>query len=206
MSKGIQSRKIITSHKSRVQRAEAARMASGEIISIFDREAYVEFYLLEDIVRLYQARLDAEKQKVVDTYIGRLAKERNIQKFEAIILLFKSAVEVAWAMISSGNYKAVWKNIPEHALMVAANNVKYLPKLREIGVDMLKTISDETMVALEENYRLGQDAAAVVDHEVNVRTVKNMPSAAEIDAVIKAVEAAIPDKDAPLKQNINTNS
>ena len=193
--------KFITSHRTRVRRAETARKNSPEKISIFDREAYVEFYLLEDIVHLYEYRLDTETKKNVTTRAGEMAKVRNIKKFTAIIKIFTSAIEIAWGEITSGNYKAVWSSIPEHALMVAANSLKYLPELRAIAVKMLKNLSNEALEAAKERVALDDSLDEIEDHEANYRSVKNMPSEDEIDAIIRAVEDIIPDKKA--KQNRN---
>ena len=193
--------KFITSHRTRVRRAETARKNSPEKISIFDRDAYVEFYLLEDIVHLYEYRLDTETKKNVTTRAGEMAKVRNIKKFNAIIKIFTSAIEIAWGEITSGNYKAVWSSIPEHALMVAANSLKYLPELRAIAVKMLKNLSNEALEAAKERVALDDSLDEIEDHEANYRSVKNMPSEDEIDAIIKAVEDIIPDKKA--KQNRN---
>lgn len=199
--------KFITSHKSRVKRAEEARKNSPEKISIFDREAFVEFYLLEDIVRLYEYRLDMEQKKIVETRAGEMTKKRNMEKFAAIVNIFKSAIEIAWGEITAGNYKAVWSSIPEHALMVAANSLKYLPELRDLAVKLLRTLSNDAMEATEQNVLFDESLDEIEAHEANVRSVKGLPSAAEIDEIIRAVEVAIPDakessKIRP-KQNLN---
>ena len=197
--------KFITSHRARVKRANEYRRNSPENISIFDREALVEFYLLEDVIRLYEYRLKNEEAKVVETRAGRLAKERNITKFAAIINIFKSAVEIARASITSGNYKAVWKSIPEHALMVAANKLKYLPELRDIAIRLIKTLSDEALKACGEVEALDRDLDAIEDHEANTRRVLGIPSAAEIDELIRSVEVAIPDPETKKRPKANIN-
>lgn len=184
--------KFITSHRFRVKRAEEARKNSPEKISIFDREAFVEFYLLEDIVRLYEYRLEMEKKKNVETRAGEMAKRRNIEKFTALINIFKSAIEIAWGEITSGNYKAVWKAIPEHALMVAANSLKYLPELRDLAVRLLKTLSEEALEAVGQNVAFDESLDDIEAHDANVRTVRGLPSAVEINEIIRAVEVAIP--------------
>ena len=201
----MQQQKFITSHEYRKKRAKVAIEGSPEKISIIDREAYIEFYLLEDIVRLYEYRLEQEKNKIVVTLAGERAKKANIEKFTAIINLFKSAIEIAWGEITSGNYSAVWKAIPEHALMVAANNVKNLPTLRKIAVDLLKELSDEAMTATAENVGLEEELSELDSHEENVRRVKGLPSSEEIAALIKAVEVAIPDKKAVSQAKTNLN-
>ena len=197
--------KFITSHRSRVKRAEEARKNSPEKISIFDR-AFVEFYLLEDIVRLYEYRLDLEQKKKVETRAGEMAKKRNIEKFAAIVNIFKSAIEIAWGEITSGNYKAVWSAIPEHALMVAANSLKYLPELRDLAVKLLRALSNDALEATQQNVLFDESLDEIEDHESNVRRVKGLPSAEEIDEVIRAIEVAIPDdKKNKNKPNPNIN-
>lgn len=186
--------KFITSHRSRVKRAEEYRKHSLEKISIFDREALVEFYLLEDIVRLYEYRLDFEQKKKVETRAGEMAKKRNMEKFSAIVNIFKSAIEIAWGEITAGNYKAVWSAIPEHALMVAANSLQYLPELRDLAVKLLRALSNDALVATEQNALFDESLDEIEDHEANVRRVKGLPSVGEIEDVIKAVEVAIPDE------------
>lgn len=189
-----QQQKFITSHRSRVKRAEEKRKQSPEKISIIDREAYVEFYLLEDIVRLYEYRLENEKKKAIATRAGEMTQKRNIEKFSAVINIFKSVIEIAWGEITSGNYKAVWGSIPEHALMVAANSLKYMPRLRELAVKMLRTISAEAMEATKESADFDAELDAIEDHEANVRRIMGLPTEAEIEELIRSVEIAIPDE------------
>ena len=198
--------KFITSHRSRVKRAEEYRKNSPEKISIFDREALVEFYLLEDIVRLYEYRLSEEQKKKVETRAGEMSKKRNMEKFSAIINIFKSAIEIAWGEIASGNYKAVWSAIPEHALMVAASKLKYLPELRELAVRLLKTLSNEALEATQQNVLFEESLDEIEDHESNFRRVKGLPSTDEIDEIIKAVEVAIPDEKKISRSKLNTNN
>ncbi len=198
--------KFITSHRSRVKRAEEARKKSPEKISIFDREAYVEFYLLEDIVRLYEYRLDLEKKKQVETRAGEMTKKRNMEKFAAVINIFKSAIEIAWGEINSGNYKAVWSAIHEHALMIAANSLKYLPELRDLAVKLIRALSNDALEATQQSVLFDESLDDVENHESNVRRVKGLPSAEEIDEVIRAIEIAIPDdKYNKTKPNPNIN-
>lgn len=199
----MQQQKFITSHRYRIRRFKELRPNLPEKISIIDREAYVEFYLLEDVARLYEYRLDQEKQKVVTTPSGMRAKLANIEKFTAIINLFNSAIEIAWGHITSGNYSAVWKAIPEHALMVAAGSVKNLPALRKIAVDLLKELMDEAAFATAENIGLEEDRAKLDAHDANVRSVKGLPASEEIAAVIKAVEVAIPNEQKAPRTKIN---
>lgn len=186
--------KFITSHRSRVKRAEKYREESPEKISKFrDREALVEFYLLEDIVRLYQYRLELEQKKDVKTRAGEMTKLRNVEKFAAIINIFESAIEIAWGEITSGNYKVVRQAIHERDLMIAANTLKRLPELRALAVKLLRELSSNAMEATEQVVLFDEELDEIEDHEANVRRVKGLPSADEIDEIIRAVEMAIPD-------------
>ena len=198
----MKQQKFITSHRFRVSRAKRAIQNSPERISIFDREAYVEFYLLEDIVRLYEYRLEAEKRKVVTTRAGELGKNRNIEKFSAIINIFKSAIEIAWSEITSGNYKNVWKAINEHALMIAAGSMKNLPELRQLAVALLKELSEEALAATQENAEFNEQLDDLESHEANVRSVRGLPSAEEIDELVRAAEVAIPDERTNRTRNV----
>ena len=203
----IATEKFITTHHDRVRRANEYRAKSPEPISIFDREAIVEFYLLEDVVRLYQFRLAREEAKVVNTRAGRMAKERNIAKYKAIIDIFMSTVEIAWGEIDAGNYKIVWSNIPEHALMVAANSIKYLPQLRDIAVKMIKGISAEMLEAQTLEKGFEEDLDDVEAHEANYRRYYNMPDGTKIEApsaekiqeLIDKLNEVIPDNDNTVK-------
>lgn len=201
----MQQQKFITSHKYRVKRAIEWIKKQPERISIFDREALVEFFLLEDIARLYEHRLTQETQKTVETRAGEKARALNIEKFTAILNLFKSAIEIAWGQITSGNYSVVWRAIPEHALMMASSNVKNLPELRKIAVGLLRQLTDEALAATAENVGLEEDLDDIDSHEANARSVKGLPSSEEIEAIIKAVEVAIPDKNAAAHARPNIN-
>lgn len=185
--------KFIRSHKDRVREANRLRKELPDKISIVDREAIVEFLLLEDVVRLYENKLaNSVHQDNQKTRAGKLARKNNIEQFAAILKIFETATEVAKALIDNGNYKAVWKAIPEHALMVASGKTKYLIKLREIAVTLLRTLSEEALAASGEAQKLDEDLNELEDHDANVRTVAGLPSFEEIDEVIKAVEVAIP--------------
>ena len=91
--------------------------------------------------------------------------------------------------------------------MVAANSLKYLPKLRMIAVKMLKNLSTEALDATNQSVVFDESLEGIEDHEVNVRAVKNLPSEDEINAIIRAAEDVIPDDKVRLKkgESINTN-
>lgn len=191
--------KFITSHGARVKKAKKAIKSRPERISVFDREAFVEFYLLEDIVRLYEYRFAEENKKKIQTRAGEKAKYLNLEKFSAIINIFKSATEIAWGQITSGNYKAVWGAINEHALMLAVGSIKNLPELRKLAVKLLKELSDEALNATKQGIGFDEDLDDLDSHERNVREYNGLPSADDIAEVIRVAEATIPDKSSKIK-------
>lgn len=198
--------KFITSHKVRVMRAKEEIERFPFHVSIIDREAFVEGYLLEDIVRLYEYRVrETEKLNPV-TPAGIKAKRLNLEKFNAIIRIFNSCNEVAKAQIWSGNFSVVWKSIPEHPLMVAAGNVKNISKLREMAVSLLRALVDETIYIGSENKELDEEIADLDEHEANARKVYNIPSPEEAEELIREVDAAFADDiDVKGKRNIKPN-
>lgn len=188
--------KFIRSRRTRVKKAKLEIKKIPEKITMFDREAFIKFYLLEDIFNLCKFRLLQEKNKKNKTRAGEISTRLNIEKFTAIINIFESAIEVARGEITSANYKAVWKAINERALMIAAGSLKNLPELRDLAVELLKELSDEAVKATEHNMGLNDDLDFIVSHEANVRHCKDLPTPEEIDAVIKAGESDIADKKA----------
>ncbi len=148
-------------------------------ISPIDKEAFVEFLLLEDIVRLYEVRLKKERENanaVPNERANELKPRQNIEKISAIINIYNAAIAAAHAAIYSGDYKKVWKAIHEGALMTAAKSIKYLPELRDMGIELLRELYDG----------VGSDRIDTIEE------------------VIRAVEAAIPDPKSTTKVNPNT--
>lgn len=201
--------KILKSHRARVRQANETLKNNekyrGQRISIIDREAFVEFYLLENIVRLYEVRLENEQNYHSDGRLDEMARQRNIKKFSAIIDVFKAAVGAARAAIDSGDYKKVWKAIHEGALMAAANSVKNLPELKKMAIELLRELSEDMVVAEDLSHGLDEDLDDLEAHEENVRRVKNLPPTMdEIEEVIRAAEAAIPDRKKTSRLDPNT--
>ncbi len=191
--------KTIRSHRARVKQANQTIKNNPrykrERISLVDREAFVEFYLLEDIVKLYNTRLREEQAYIPQGRADEKGKKVNIEKFSAIINVFNAAIGAARSAINSGDYKTVWRAIHEGALMAAANSVRRLPELRALAIEMLRELSNDMMCAVEVNQELDEALDDLEAHEANVRRVKDLPpSMDEIEEVIRAAEAAIPDK------------
>lgn len=191
--------KTIRSHSARVKQANKTLKENPrykyERISKIDREAFVEFYLLEDIVKLYNRRLKEEQAYIPQGRADEKGKKTNIAKFSAIIDVFNAAIGAARSAINSGDYKKVWKAIHEGPLMLAANSVKNLPELRKMAIELLRELSSDMIVAVAESHELDEDLDDLDAHEDNVRTVKGLPPTMdEIEEVIRAAEEAIPDR------------
>ena len=204
------SEKIIRSHAKRVKQAKDLLANnprySRERISRWDREAFVEFFLLEDIVRLYEIRLNDEKaHEVVGERVSAFGTRSNIEKFSAIIMVFKAAVEAARTAINGGEYTKVWKAIHEYQLIDASKSIKNLAEMRRMAVDMLRELSGDAMAAAEERTALEEDMDDLEAHEANLRKVRGIPLTPEsIEEVIKNAEEAIPDRNKKSRLNVNS--
>ncbi len=201
--------KFIRSHRARVKQANETLRNNpryrGERISIVDREAFVEFYLLEDIVKLYNIRLREEQAYVPQGRADEKGKRQNIEKFSAIIAVFNAAIGAARSAINSADYKKVWKAIHEGALMAAANSVRSLPELKSLAIELLRELSEDMVVAVDVSHELDEDLDDLDAHEENVRRVKDLPPTMdEIEEVIRAAEAAIPDRKKTSRLDPNT--
>lgn len=201
--------KTIRSHRARVKQANDTLKNNPrykrERISLIDREAFVEFYLLEDIVKLYNTRLREEQAYTPQGRADEKGKKQNIEKFSAIIGVFSAAIGAARSAINSGDYKKVWKAIHEGALMAAANSVRSLPELKSLAIELLRELSEDMVVAVGVSHELDEDLDDLDAHEENVRRVKDLPPTMdEIEEVIRAAEAAIPDRKKTSRLDPNT--
>ena len=201
--------KTIRSHRARVKQANDTLKNNPrykrERISLIDREAFVEFYLLEDIVKLYNTRLREEQAYTPQGRADEKGKKQNVEKFSAIIAVFNAAIGAARSAINSGDYKKVWKAIHEGALMAAANSVRSLPELKSLAIELLRELSEDMVVAVGVSHELDEDLDDLEAHEENVRRVKDLPPTMdEIEEVIRAAEAAIPDRKKTSRLDPNT--
>lgn len=201
--------KTIRSHRARVKQAKETLKNEPrykrERISLVDREAFVEFYLLEDIVKLYNDRLREEQAYVPHGRPDEKGKRQNIEKFSAIIAVFNAAIGAARSAIIAGDYKKVWKAIHEGALMAAANSVRNLPELKSLAIELLRELSEDTVFAVGVSQELEEDLDDLDAHEENVRRAKDLPPTMdEIEEVIRAAEVAIPDRKKTSRLNPNT--
>lgn len=188
----------IRSHRARVQAAKdflaTSSRYSAEKISLLDREAFVEFFLLEDIYALYEMRLANAQSRNKKTLAGKYSKEANIRKFKAFLDVLGSAMEVAEGMIESGEYSTVRRAIPEALLMIFANSVKFLPTLTKIATEMYEDLSGESLEAEDQRDGMTESVEETRAHEENVRRAKALPDfdpglAATIEEVLPATDS-----------------
>ena len=135
----------IRSHAERVKKANEyvkKFRAEGKSINIFDREAIVEYLLLEDLCNY-------AKDNVVELSSkgGRLAASTKAREYAALAKGLQTLTEVVYLKIQNGEYSSVWKMIPEHILMKMARSQKYLTQFIAIVTDMLKESKNDMQFA-----------------------------------------------------------
>ena len=196
---------IIESHRTRVKRAKDYAESFPEKLSRMDLEAIVEFYLLEDIERLYDYRLKRESKNSSDTKGGQLAHKANMAKFAAIKNIFAQAADIARAMIDSGNYRSVSRAIPERALMRNAGDVKHLPKIRDLGTGLLDRMMEDMRFVLEEVRKTDDAITDIETHDANVKRYKGI-SSDDAEEILKAAEQAIAEAEKAFPETKKNNA
>lgn len=161
----------ITSHAFRVRRAKEYIKNMGESIDIFDREALVEFYLLEDVHAIIGYYLGIQRQSEMPT----AETAADTEKYEALEELYNCAMQLAQQQISSGNYGVVSGAIPEYALMSVAKCLD-LCELRKLGEKVLKNIYEDFL-----------------DELPNEESKECEEFTQHIETVIQRAKTAIPD-------------
>ena len=188
--------KYIRSHRQRVKQANKTIRTNEhykrERISIIDREAFVEFFLLEDILLMNETRLKIAKGERMKSTSGEKSNRKQIERYEAYIELLQSAIEQAKLAIDSGNYSIVWKSIPEHALMTKASSLKNLEQLKDMTVGILERIFADTRDAVGTVDELNRAVDRLESHDENARRVADIPATTEekiADVIRRANEA-----------------
>ncbi len=200
----MQQQKFITSHRYRVQRANALIRRLGEQVSIFDREAFVEFFLLEDIDRLYRSRYQKVKDRDPATREGIFFQKKQLEKMHYLIYMLTACIEVLNMKIDVGSYSDVWKAIHEHQLMVAAGNMKYLDNLVKMTEIMLKDVDEEALEVARKMLERGEFMNDLEAHDANVRTLRGIPEYVESNDVIDPMDVAKYNRNSEKhKPNIN---
>ena len=140
---------FIRSHRARVACANQIVKNMPEKISIFDREAIVEFLLLEDVLKLLDHKLEREKKRKTTSPGGEKSRLSNITTLTALIKVFTTAIEIAQGQIEIGEYQSVWSSINEHALMQGARGAKKNQKvLKNVAVKMLRSLYEDAREAV----------------------------------------------------------
>lgn len=190
--------KIITSHRYRVKRANETIKEWPIKVSIFDREAFVEFYLLWDIIELYEHLIKVQKARQPATARGEESKARTLELLNAILAVFKTAADICEDQLYLGHFKNVWGSINEHALKRAARKTGNPSVMAKLAIKLLKDIYAEAADATKTVCDMDDEAERNKKHDANVRTVRGIPSREEIDAIIADIEDSI-------DSNTNTN-
>lgn len=194
--------KFITSHRFRVKRAEEIRKKSREKISIFDREAFVEWFLLEDIERLYTYRRDKAKLEATrtETRQGTFYRKKQCEKMGYLLYMLKQCIEIMQGKLDEGAYADVWRAIHEHQLMVAAGNIKHLDTLISLTETMLKEVDADALKLAKKKLAGDEFMDELEAHDANVRSYYGLPSDAEISQILDVVEVDAPAEDSRINK------
>lgn len=184
----MQQQKFITSHKERIARAKRIIDQLPENISIFDREAFVEFFLLEDIERLYRFRYQKVKEQHPKTREGIFFQKKQLEKIHYLIYMLTGCIEVFNMKIDVGAYSDVWKAIHEHQIRVAAGNMKYLDQLVKMTEFMLKEVDEEALDIARKMLEKGEFMNELEAHDANVRSLRGIPEYEEVNDVINPAD------------------
>lgn len=197
----MQQQKFITSHAERVKRAQRLIDQMPERISIFDREAFVEFFLLEDIERLYRYRYQKVESRKPITPEGIFAQKKQLEKMHYLIYMLVKCIEIMHGKLDEGAYSDVWKAIPEHQLKMTANNFKYLDRLIEITEDMLNDVSKEALALARKMKEQDEFMNDLEIHDANARSYYNI---SEFDGEIaEIISSNAVDANTKNKPNLN---
>lgn len=198
--------KFITSHGTRVKRAKEYLKNYPEKVSLIDREAFVEFFLLEDIERLYKFRLKniVSAAEAAGTRDGKLSSAAAERILSASLHLLQSAIEVSKSKLLLGRYSEVWKAIPEGAFMRAAGSTKYLEQMKSMLVDLLGQLSPESLKSMQVVLKREEELDEIEAHELNVQRVKGI-SLEEFESVVGPSILDISEVEANNKKKSNPN-
>lgn len=198
--------KTIRSHRARAKQANHVlkydEYFSTVRVSIFDREAFVEFLLLEDVRDHYINTYKYVKSQKKETREGAFYRKRQLETIHYLIYMLNKCIEIMHGKLSSGAYSDVWKAIHERQIMVAAKNIKYLNDLVGIVEVMLKDVDSEAL-ELAKSKRVAEEFMDDLEiHDANVRTHFGL-DADTIDDVVEPedVTSALGEYDSKVKPN-----
>lgn len=155
-------------------------------------EAIAEYLLLEDIESLLSRRLELVRNQPSKTRGGQMAQDRMITKYEKLLDLYTTWVEMASIQVYDHQFARIRRTIKERPLIRAASDPRNLDVLGNLSINSLKELSNEVSIAESEVASRDKRFEDLENHEKNVRSLKELPSEKDIEAVIKSVEDAIP--------------
>lgn len=189
--------KTIRSHRDRVKQANYI-IGHDEYfkklrISIFDREAFVEFFLVEDIEKLYCDIYRSVKAQKRETREGIFYQKKQLEKIHYLIYMLKKCSEIMIGKIYDGAYSDVWKAIHERQLMTAAGKPKYLDSLIALTETMLQEVDDNALGLAKKMLAGNEFMDDLETHDANVRSHFGIESSDEIDAILDPIDVEIPN-------------
>lgn len=188
---------IIHSHRARIAEAKDWIRRDGLRCSIFDREALVEFLLLEQVKAELEHRMIRFKSdyETAESLLGKNALEGKMVTTENTIKILTSVIELLRAFIYDGEYSLVWKVIPEHVLMKAATNTKKIEEL----LFVVTAIGDDTYAKaldVEGVRKFGENVATESKEEFDAKRksqddVLNKQSPSDIEESLKGLKKTL---------------
>jgi hypothetical protein len=176
----------LRTHGERIKAAKAIIQSRNQKINIIEREAFVEFLLLEDIHKDYSERLLRAKRDydaAADAFDKR-TNQSNVRIFNAVVKVFRALISVTKALIEQGNYTAVWSAIPESKLAKMAKDPKRYGELAELSAIILKRLGNDAIAGEEVGKILDEAIEDFDSNKANARVVYDIPSSSDINAIV----------------------
>lgn len=202
---------IIHSHRARIAEAKDWIRREGLRCSIFDREALVEFLLLEQVKAELEHRMIRFKSdyETAESQLGKNALEGKMVTTENTIKILTSVIEVLKAFIYDEQYSLVWKVIPEHVLMKAATNTKRIKEL----LFVVTAIGDDTYdkaLEVEGVRKFGENVATESKEEFDAKRksqddVLNKQSPSDIEESLKGLKKTLENSEIKPKDKSKDN-
>ena len=188
--------KFITSHAERVRRAKEYARHLPVKISRFDLEAFVEFYLVEEISKLYEYKHDVVKSRKKATREGIFYQKKQLEKINYLKYMLNKCLDVLEGKLDDGAYSDVWRAIHEHQLKVAAGSLKYLDELIKLTEGMLRDVDDEALHLAQKMLEGNSFMEELEAHDINVRTVYGIPEdeGEELNEVVEPKSDSVKNK------------
>ena len=184
--------KFITSHTERVRRAKEFASHFPIKLSRISLEAYVEYFLVEDVRRLYEYRHSVVKSRKKVTQEGVFYQKKQLEKINYLIYMLDKCLDVLEGKLDDGAYSDVWRAIREHQLKVAAGNLKYLDELIKLTEGMLKEVDDEALQLAQKMLVGNEFIEDLESHDANVRRVMGISE--DVGEEINEVDAPKSDR------------